>query len=85
MLILGLSPLSALACNVLRLVPTVWLYGHVQPDAAEMFHDYSGWLMLPIAFGVVMLPIWGLRRLLHLIAPAAIRTAQDPSPLHGGA
>ncbi len=60
-LILAGSPLSAIACNVVRLVPTVWFYGYKPEDFAEKFHDISGWLMLPIAFLVLM----GLIRLLR--------------------
>jgi exosortase/archaeosortase family protein len=54
------SPISALFCNVVRLVPTVWLYGS-DPEFASTFHDVSGWLMLPLAFLVLMGIIRALR------------------------
>lgn len=63
-LVLIASPLAAIACNVVRLIPTVWLYGYSTTRIADAFHDVSGWLMLPIAFfillGVVRLLRWAL-------------------------
>ncbi len=62
LLILAASPLTAIICNVIRLVPTVWLYGQVsqtvagwtvtQERAAE-FHDITGWIMLVVAFVIL--------------------------------
>ena len=59
-LILLASPLAAIGCNVLRILPTVWLYGHSK-HSGEMFHDYSGWLMLPISFLILLAIIRMLR------------------------
>ena len=53
-LILG-SPLVAVGCNVLRLVPTVWLFGHASQETAHNFHDISGWAMIVVAFLILML------------------------------
>jgi len=50
MLILTASPLVAVVSNVVRLVPTVWMFGHVSRNAAETFHTVSGWVMLVAAF-----------------------------------
>ncbi len=53
-LLIALSPLVALLANVIRLVPTSLMYGMFTPAQAEMFHDLSGWAMLPIAlFGLI--------------------------------
>ncbi len=49
-LVLVLSPIAALACNIVRLIPTVLLYGYASTGVADAFHDVSGWLMLPVAF-----------------------------------
>lgn len=51
-LVLLLSPAAAIVCNVLRLTPTVILYGRedVPIEFADSFHDIAGWLMLPLAF-----------------------------------
>lgn len=61
-LLLVLSPLVALVCNVIRLIPTSLIYGYGDPDSAEMFHDLAGWLMLPVALmlllGVLRLVRW---------------------------
>ncbi len=61
LLIVVLSPLSAILCNVLRLVPTVWLYGFTSPATADRFHDVSGWLMLPVAFLLLLGVVRALR------------------------
>jgi exosortase len=61
-LIIVLSPVSAVVCNVLRLVPTVWVYGNCSPDTAQRFHDLGGWVMLFVAFllllGIIRLLRW---------------------------
>jgi exosortase len=63
-LVLLASPLAAILCNVVRILPTVWLYGFHSKSAADKFHDYSGWIMLPIAFlllyGIIRLMRWAL-------------------------
>lgn len=48
-MLLVASPFIALACNVLRLVPTGLAYAYVSSESAERFHDLAGWLMLPLA------------------------------------
>lgn len=63
-LILLMSPLTAIVCNVVRILPTAWMYGYHSKSAADAFHDYSGWVMLPIAFlllyGVIRLLKWAM-------------------------
>ncbi len=61
--ILAISPLIALIVNVIRLTPTVLLYGYSDPDFADAFHDFSGWAMLGVALGL----LWGLLALLRWI------------------
>jgi exosortase len=51
-LILLASPLAAIFCNVVRVIPTIWMYGY-EPDYAPTFHTYAGWAMLPLAFGML--------------------------------
>lgn len=68
-LILAASPLSAIACNVIRLLPTVWLYGYYPKPVAVGFHDISGWLMLPIAFVILLGIIKSLRWALIPVSP----------------
>lgn len=60
-LVLAASPLTAVVCNVVRLVPAVWMYGHTSPAAADRFHDVAGWVMLGVAFVVLM----GITRVLR--------------------
>jgi exosortase len=56
------SPLAAIFCNVVRILPTIWLYSYHTKRVGDLFHDYSGWLMLPIAFllllGVIKMLKW---------------------------
>lgn len=55
------SPVVALLCNIIRLVPTVWVFGRYPHATAEAFHNIAGWLMLPVAF----LLFWAVLRLLR--------------------
>jgi exosortase len=88
-LILAASPLSAILCNVIRMLPTLWLYGYgskvvqfvgLRPrpgqtvaelgkSLADGFHDISGWIMLGIAFlllmGIIRLLQWALIPITH--------------------
>lgn len=43
------SPVIAIVCNVVRLVPTALAYAYASAAEAEWFHDLAGWLMLPLA------------------------------------
>ena len=61
--ILAISPLVAIVCNVIRLVPTALLYGYANHDVADTFHDLSGWLMLFVALGI----LWGVVSILRWV------------------
>lgn len=52
--LLILSPITALICNVIRLVPTSLVYGYASSRTAELFHDAAGWIMLPIALFLLL-------------------------------
>ena len=71
-LVVLLSPLSAVLCNVIRLVPTVWVFGNFRVEAAEQFHDLSGWVMLFIGFLLLMLVIRLLRWFAVPVAPFSL-------------
>src|SRR3982751_3155361 len=62
--VLLMRPLTAIICNVLRTLPLICLYGNGSRHMADRFHDYSGWLMLPIAFllllGLIKLLKWAM-------------------------
>ncbi len=55
------SPLAAMVCNIIRLIPTVWFYGYASKGFATKFHDISGWIMLPVAFFMLLGIIRALR------------------------
>ncbi len=61
LIVIAASPLAAIGCNVIRLAVTVFLYGNAGEALADRFHDISGWLMLPLAFLLLMLIIKALR------------------------
>ncbi len=62
--LLAASPIATIFCNVLRILPTTWIYGYHGKDVGDVFHRYSGWLMLPISFlillGVIKLLRWAM-------------------------
>jgi exosortase len=60
-LIVAASPLSAILCNVVRMLPTLWLYGYGPRTLADSFHNIAGWVMLALAFMMLM----GIIRLLR--------------------
>jgi exosortase len=74
-LLLLASPVVAVVSNVLRLVPTVWLFGHASAETAETFHTASGWGMTVLAFGVLMWGFAGIQRLLNSAPPPPPATA----------
>ncbi|MEM8782821.1 MAG: exosortase/archaeosortase family protein [Planctomycetota bacterium] len=49
-----LSPIAAVFCNVIRVVPTVLLTGHYPDTAGPVFHDLAGWAMLAVSFLLLM-------------------------------
>ena len=51
-LILLASPICALFCNILRTVAAVWVYS--QYDVGDTFHTISGWVMLLVAFALLV-------------------------------
>lgn len=60
-LLIGLSPLAAIFCNVLRILPTIWIYGYGSTTWGDQFHFVSGWMMLPLAFLLLLTAIRVLR------------------------
>jgi exosortase len=68
-IILAAAPLTAIAANVIRLIPTVWIYGQASDHFAARFHDISGWLMVPIAFLALLSIIRLLRWALLPVSP----------------
>lgn len=60
-LVLVATPVTAVVCNVVRLIPTVWLYGYHPTGFASTFHDVSGWVMLAVAFLMLLAMVRLLR------------------------
>lgn len=66
---LFISPIIALLVNVIRLVPTVLLYGYAGTSVADTFHEISGWVMLFVALGILWATLGLLRWLEIAVAP----------------
>jgi exosortase len=62
----------ALVVNILRITATGMLYELVSSQAAKLvFHDFAGWLMMPIALAILALELQFLKRL--VLEPAWVR------------
>ena len=62
----------AIACNIIRLVPTVLAYGFFSPEFADQVHDVLGWVMVVASYFMLM----GLLVLMRwLLLPTEPRTA----------
>lgn len=68
-IVLLASPVSAILCNVVRIVPNALVYGYWSNDAGYWFHEYAGWLMLPVSFLILL----GVIRLLRWAAVPVMR------------
>jgi exosortase len=74
-LLLATSPLVSIASNVVRLVPTVWVFSHFPIDTAERFHAISGWVMTFVAFLFLM----GLTHVFRVVWDAVAAIELSPS------
>jgi exosortase D (VPLPA-CTERM-specific) len=55
----------AIVTNSLRIALTAVLYQSIGPAAAEgFFHDFSGWVIFMVSFGVILAEIWILGKIL---------------------
>lgn len=77
-LIILLSPVVAVICNVIRLIPSVLLYGYADAGVADAFHDISGWAILVVAF-LILWSVGALLRWLEVpIEPYAVGRGWSP-------
>lgn len=60
-IVLLASPVLAVVANGVRLIPTVYFYGYASMDFADGFHNASGWLMLVVAFLMLIAILAALR------------------------
>jgi len=74
----------ALACNILRLVATVWLYSATSSRVAEaFFHDFAGLTMMPVAVALLAGELWLMNVLVvpdRPVAPEAEAGAAGTGP-----
>jgi exosortase len=69
----------ALICNIIRITATGMLHELVSSEVANaVFHDLAGWLMMPLALGMLAIE---LKLMTHLfLAPAGPRPKVRPVP-----
>lgn len=68
-IVLSAIPVAVIS-NVLRIAVTGFLYQHSQGDLARVvFHDLAGWLMMPLAVGLIFLQLSILNRLFVPVGP----------------
>jgi len=60
-LMLLVSPLIAIFCNVVRTMPTIWLYGNANRAIADAFHAWSGWAMYVVSLVLLLVIIRALK------------------------
>lgn len=80
LLVIGLSPLLAVLCNIIRVVPTALVYAHADAETGDMVHDLSGWAMVFLAYGFLM----GVFRILEWADVPVMQPEPpqaDPKPL----
>ena len=71
----------AVAANIVRITVTGVLYDTVGGEAAHaFFHDVAGWLMMPLALGLLWLELKVLDRLFVPVKAAALRPPTTPPP-----
>lgn len=59
-LVLLVSPVCAVLCNIIRTVGAVWVYARYH-ESADLFNAVSGWVMLLVSFGLLL----GILRLMR--------------------
>ena len=63
-IVLSALPIAVLA-NLIRITATGVLHATVGTEIADLvFHDLAGWVMMPLALGMLWIELWGLSRLL---------------------
>jgi len=82
--ILIAAPVLAVICNIARLIPTVWLFGHYPETIGPAFHEAAGWVMLLLALVLLLTAtrsIQALRPPMKNEDPGAAQNpATGPSP-----
>jgi len=72
-LVLSAVPIAVLA-NSCRIVVTGLLYQYASGEAARVFsHDLAGWLMIPLAGGLLVAEMWCLRRVMTESGPSDVK------------
>lgn len=74
LIVLSAAPIAIL-CNVIRITLTGVMHEVASPELANLvFHDLAGWLMMPMALGLLWIELW-LLSILFVEAEAAPRRA----------
>jgi exosortase len=68
----------AIACNIIRLVPTVLAYGYFSPEFSDQIHDWLGWVMVIASYFMLMGLLALMRWLLLPTEPLPIMHRRRP-------
>jgi exosortase len=80
-ILLSAAPIAVIA-NVLRITATGAAQELISPEAAHaIFHDWAGWLMMPVALGLLAFELWLLGRILVERQPSDDAAAVLPGPI----
>ncbi len=75
----------ALVANILRITATAVAHVTLGSDVGNTTHNLAGWLMMPLALGLLWLELWYLKRLLIEVEPPqplALNLKESSLPLH---
>jgi exosortase len=84
LIVVSAVPIAVIA-NVIRITATGVVHSSYGPQAGQFLHDWAGWVMMPLALGLLWLELQFLNRLLLEVetgAPLPIDFARsgDPAP-----
>jgi exosortase len=71
LLIIASAVPIAVFANVVRITATGVVHCYFGQQAGNMLHDWAGWLMMPLALGILALELWFLDRLLVETEPTS--------------
>jgi exosortase len=72
---------EAAGADTVQVALAGWAWETSGPElASKVVHEWAGWLMMPLAFGMLALELWVLRRLLVAPRPGEVAPAREAAP-----
>ncbi len=80
LIVISAAPIAVIA-NVFRITTTGLAQEWISPEAARgIFHDWAGWLMMPVALALLWVELWLLARILVEPTPSRARVVSFGKP-----